>query len=98
MSTTTKQQPIKALTNFGRVAAESVVSTPNAILAHFNNNPNLVGAPPLPVDMAILKATTDLLAAKIGAAAEGGKTATAEKNHQKEVVVKVLKLFAQSRR
>ena len=84
---TTKQQPIKALTNFGRMAAESVGSTSNAILAHFKNNPNLVGAPPLPVDMATLQAATDLLAAKIGAAAEGGKTAIAEKNHQKEVVV-----------
>ena len=92
--TNTKQRPIKAVTNYRRMAAESVVSTSNAIQAHFNNNPNLVGAPSLPVDMATLKAATDLLSAKIATAAEGGKTAVAEKNHQKEVVVKLLKLFA----
>src|SRR5260370_36862660 len=95
MSTKTKQNPIKALTNYRRMAADLVVSTSNAIHGHLNNNPNLNGAQPLPVDMATLKAATDLLAAKIAAAVEGGKTAVAEKNHQKEVVVKLLKQLAQ---
>src|SRR6202521_5572450 len=86
----TKQKPIKAVTNYRRMAAEVVVSTSQAIQAHFTNNPNLTGAPPLPVDIAAVKAATDLLAAKITAAAEGGKTAVAEKNHQKEVVAQLL--------
>src|SRR5437899_352358 len=90
MSTTTKQHPIKAVTNFRRMAAEVVVATSNSIQAHFNNNPNLTGPPAPPVDIATLKAATDTLLAKIAAAAEGGKTAVAEKNHQKEVVVKQL--------
>jgi len=93
MSTTTKKQhPIKAIKNFRRMTPEVVVSTSHAIQAHFDpaNNPNLAGAPPLPVDMPTLKAATDLLSAKITAAAEGGKTAVAEEKHQKDVVVKFL--------
>ena len=76
---------------------EVVVSTSHAIQAHFDpaNNPNLTGAPPLPVDMATVKAATDLLSTKITAAAEGGKTAVAEKNRQKDVVVKLLIQLAQ---
>ena len=75
---------------------EVVVSTSHAIQAHFDpaNNPNLTGAPPLPVDMATVKAATDLLLTKITAAAEGGKTAVAEKNRQKDVVVKLLTQLA----
>ena len=87
MSTTTKQRPIKAVTNFRRLPAESVVTTSTVVHDHLNNNSNF-GAPP--VDMATLKAATDLLSAKIAAAVEGGKTAVAEKNQQKEVVVKLL--------
>jgi Fibronectin type III domain len=44
--------------------------------------------------MATLKSATDVLSAKIAAAAEGGKTAVAERNHQKEVVVKLLEQLA----
>ena len=54
------------------------------------DNPNFSGVPAPPVGMPALKAATDLLVAKIAAAAEGGKTAVAEKNQQKEVVVKLL--------
>jgi hypothetical protein len=97
MTTTKKQHPIKAVKNFRRMAAEAVLTTSQAILPHFDpaNNPNLTGAPPLPVDMATLKSSTDLLSAKIALAAEGGKTAVAEKNHQKEIVVKLLIQLAQ---
>ena len=98
MTTTTKKQhPIKAVKNFRRMAAELVVTTSHAIQAHFDpaNNPNLTGGPPLPVDMATVKAATDLLSAKITEAAVGGKTAVAEKNHQKEVVVRLLIQLAQ---
>ena len=87
MSKTTKQRPIKAVLNYRRMLAESVVSTSNVIQTRMNNNPNLTGAPTPPVEMAMLKAATDLLSAKITSAADGGKTAVAEKNHQKEVVV-----------
>ncbi len=51
---------------------------------------NFAGAPAPPVDMPALKAATELLSAKIATAADGGKTAIAQRNHQKEVVVKLL--------
>src|SRR5205823_12533462 len=90
MSITTKQSPIKAVTNFRRLPAESVVTTSTVVQDHMKDNSNFSGAPAPPVDMPALKAATDLLAAKIAAAADGGKTAIAEKNHQKEVVAKLL--------
>src|SRR5215470_18115447 len=92
MSTTTKQKPIKAKTNFRRMGPEVVVSTSEAIQAHFDNNPNVTA--PLLVDMATVKSETALLLAKIAAAQDGGKTAIAEKNHQKEVVVGLLEQLA----
>lgn len=90
MSITTKQSPIKAVTNFRRLPAESVVTASTVVQDHMKDNSNFSGAPAPPVDMPALKAATDLLAAKIAAAADGGKTAIAEKNHQKEVVAKLL--------
>src|SRR2546423_9782462 len=92
MSTTTKQKPIKAITNFRRMGPEIVVSTSEAIQAHFDKNPNATA--PLPVDMATVKSATDLLLTKIAASADGAKTAVAEKHHQKEVVVGLLEQLA----
>jgi len=92
MSTTTKQKRIKAITNFRRMGPEIVVSTSEAIQAHFDKNPNATAL--LPVDMATVKSSTDLLLAKIAAAKDGGKTAIAEKNHQKEVVAGLLEQLA----
>ncbi len=92
MSTTKKQKPIKAIVNFRRMGPEVVVSASEAIQAHFNNNPD--ATVPLPVDMATVKSATDLLLAKIAASADGGKTAVAEKNQQKEVVVGLLEQLA----
>src|SRR6478672_9767533 len=91
MTTTNKQHPIKAVKNFRRMAAEVVATTSQSIQAHFDPafNPNLAGAAPLPIDIGTVKLATDLLLTKIAAAAEGGKTAVAEKNRQKEVVVKL---------
>jgi hypothetical protein len=95
MSTKTKQHPIKALKNFRRMAAESVVSTSQTIQTKLFNDPELAGAPAPPVDAAMLKAQTDTLSAKIVAAADGGKTAVAAKNHQKEIVASLLIQLAQ---
>jgi hypothetical protein len=92
MSTTTKQKPIKAIVNFRRMGPEVVLSTSEAIQVHFKDNPNATA--PLPVDMATVKSATDVLLAKIAAAADGGKTAVAEKNHQKEIVVGLLEQLA----
>jgi hypothetical protein len=79
------------------MAAEVVATTSQTIQDRFDpaKNPNLAGAPPLPVDTATVKSATDLLLTKIAAAAEGGKTAISDKNRQKEVVVKLLIQLAQ---
>ncbi len=77
------------------MAAESVVSTSQTIQAKLFNDPDLAGAPAPPVDAAMLKAQTDTLSAKIVAAADGGKAAVAAKNHQREVVAKLLTQLAQ---
>ena len=79
------------------MAAEVVATTSQTIQVHFDpaGNPNLTGAPALPVDMANVKSATDLLFAKIAAAAEGGKTAISDKKRQKEVVVRLLIQLAQ---
>ena len=68
---TVKQKVIKAITNFRRLGPEVVVSTSEAIQAHFDKNPNATA--PLPVDMVTVKSATDLLSARIAAAADGGK-------------------------
>src|SRR5437764_11742777 len=94
MSITTKQRPIKAVTNFRRLPAESVVTASTVVQDHMKDNSNFSGAPAPPVDMPALKAATDLLLAKIAAAKDGGKTAIAEKNHQKEVVAGLLEQLA----
>jgi len=77
-----------------RLPAESVVTASTVVHDHMKDNPNFSGVPAPPVDMPTLKAATDLLVAKIAAAAEGGKTVIAEKNQQKEVVVKLLMQLA----
>jgi Fibronectin type III domain len=92
MSTKTKQKVIKAIVNFRRMGPEIVVSTSDAIQAHFDKNPNATA--PLPVDLPTVKSATDLLRQKITAAAEGGKTAVSEKNDQKQVVAGLLEQLA----
>ena len=91
MSTTT-QKPIKAIVNFRRMGPEAVVAASEAIQVRFNNNPDATA--PLPVDLATVKSATDLLLAKIAAAVDGGKTALAARNHQKEVVIRLLEQLA----
>ena len=89
---TTQQRPIKAVLNFRRMAPELVLSTSSHIYTEMYNNPNFTPpqAPALPVDQATLKSANDALAAAIAAALDGGKKAIAQKNAQKEVVVKFL--------
>ena len=89
---TIKQRPIKAVLNFRRMASELVLSTSSHIYTEMYNNPNFTPpqAPAPPVDQATLKSANDALAAAIAAALDGGKKAIAQKNAQKEVVVKFL--------
>jgi ApbE superfamily uncharacterized protein (UPF0280 family) len=88
-----KQVPIKPLMSFTRLKPEDVLSISTSIYGKMNNNPNF--GPPqaatLPFDLATLKTANDALAAAITAAVGGGKQAIAQRNHQKTVVVNLLK-------
>ena len=92
---TTKQHPIKAVLGLRKAIAEVVLSTSTHILTEIYN-PNFMPplAPAPPVDQATLKSANDALAAAIGAAVDGGKKAIAQKNAQKEIVVKLLTQLA----
>ena len=87
-----KQKPIKALKNFRRMLPEAVLTTSTHVFAEIYNNANFAvpQAPAPPVDQATLKSANDGLAAAIAEAEDGGKKAVAQKQAQKEVVVKLL--------
>src|SRR5215469_16448571 len=87
-----KQVSIKVLLNFRKMTAETLLSTSTAIYGKMNGNSNF-GAPqtlPLPFDLAVLKTANETLSAAATAAVSGGRQATAQRNREKEVVVKFL--------
>jgi hypothetical protein len=86
---------IKAVFN-RKIPAEELVVFCDGIGAKVFNNLNFAPpqAPPPPVDEATLKAANTALASANAAALDGGKRAIAQRNHQKEVVVKLLKQLA----
>src|ERR1700746_2658411 len=91
---TTKKQPtIKAATGFRIMKPEVVFTTSQAIYDALNGNAN-IPAPPAPFDLPTLLAANQALSAATSAALDGGKTAVAQRNHCKEVVVRLLDLLA----
>jgi hypothetical protein len=91
---TTKKQPtIKAATGFRSMKPEVVFSTSQAIYNGLNGNAN-IPAPPAPFDLPTLLAANQALSAANSAALDGGKKAAAQRNHCKEVVVKLLDQLA----
>jgi hypothetical protein len=90
---TTKQPYIKAATGFRKMKPETVYSTANAVYTGLNGNAN-IPAPPAPFDLPTLLAGIQLLSAANSAALDGGTKAIAQRNHQKEVVVKLLEQLA----
>jgi len=92
MSTAT-QPHIKAVTGFRNMKPETVHSTANAIYTGLNGNAN-IPVPPAPFDLPMLLAAIQALSAANSAAIDGGTKAIAQRNHQKEVVVKLLNQLA----
>src|SRR5437868_2564018 len=87
-----KQVPVKALLSFRSMPAEMVLSYSTAIYGKMNGNANF-GAPqtlPLPFDLATVKTANEALSVAITAAVGGGRQATAQRNREKDVVVKLL--------
>src|SRR5579884_3775091 len=89
---TNKLVPISAALGFAKVPAEIVLSNSTNIYGKMNGNTNF-GAPqtlPLPFDLATLKTANDALQAAISAALGGDRHATAQRNREREAVVKLL--------
>ena len=90
---TTKQPAIKAVTGFRIMKPDVLYSTSNAIYTALNGNAG-IPAPPSPFDLPTLLAANQALAAANSAALDGGRKAVAQRNHDKEVVVKLLDQLA----
>src|SRR5436309_518310 len=84
-----KAKLIKASLAFNRLPAGDVLARANAV---FDGAYNAKDAFPIPpIDPATLKAQIDALSVGITASLDGGKKAIAEREHQKEVVIKSLR-------
>jgi hypothetical protein len=89
----TNTRPIKAVFNYRKMSPGDVLSASTNIDAKLYNSVNFAPpqAPAPPVDEATLKAANAALATANAAALDGGKQAIAQRNYQKEVVVRLLK-------
>src|SRR5262249_9379882 len=81
-----KIKPIKASLGFKKASANDVWARGNAVLAGIFADKDDYPSPP--IDQAMLKSQLDTLSAGISASLDGGKKAIAEREHQKEVVIK----------
>ena len=85
----TKTKPIKAMLGFIKAGPTAILARATAVYTGINADPTDYPMPP--VDMATLKGAIDTYSSKITAALDGGKKAIAERNHQGEVVIKILR-------
>ncbi|HYR85618.1 MAG TPA: fibronectin type III domain-containing protein [Terriglobia bacterium] len=85
-----KPKKIKPIDGFSNVSDADVVSRAANVQTHMTGNANF---PDPPVDLAALKTAIDTLSALIAQALDGSKTVIAEKNKQREAVIKMLRLI-----
>jgi hypothetical protein len=87
---------IKVKAGFRRLPPEFVLTTSMHVCTKIygNNHFTPPQAPAPPVDQAMLQAANDTLSAAIAAAHDGGRQAIGQRNHAKEVVVKLLEQLA----
>src|SRR5438034_8149177 len=85
----TKTKPIQARGGYNKKSPAENLAYANAVLSGIFTDPADYPAPP--IDEATFKSTIDTLSAKITAALDGGKKAIAERNHQEEVVIKMMR-------
>ena len=85
-------QLIQASLAFTKMAAAELLSFLNAVYARMKDNPAFTVN--LPFDMAIFKAAIDSFTSAVDAALDGSKKAMAERNRQREVVIKMLRQLA----
>src|SRR3989442_6882447 len=87
--TNTKAKPIKVLGNYNKKTPTQNLANANAVHWGLYSDPGDYPTPP--VDEATFKGGIDTLSAKITAAFDGGKKAIAERNHQEQVVIKMMR-------
>ena len=85
-----KPKLIKPIDGFSNVADADLVSHATNIQAALTGNANY---PNLPVDLATLKTAIDTFSGLVAQALDGSKKVIAQKNKQREVVIKMLKLL-----
>jgi hypothetical protein len=90
--TNTKVKPIKAKLGMARAVAGNILQRANAVLAGIFTATSEYPNPP--VDMATFKSSVDTLSSDITAALDGGQKAIAQRNHQLQVVNKLLQQLA----
>src|SRR2546422_682938 len=86
---TTKAKPIKALGGYNKKSPTENLASANAVHSGIFTDP--ADYPTPPIDELTFKGTIDTLSAKITAALDGGKKAIAERNHQEQVVIKMMR-------
>ena len=86
----TKVKKIKAIDGFSNVSDGDLVSRATNIQTEMTGNTNF---PAPPVDLATLKAAIEALAALIAQALDGSKKVIAQKNKQREAVIRLLRLL-----
>jgi len=85
-----KPKKIKAIDGFSNVSDADIVSRATNIQTDLTGNPNF---PNPPVDLKNLKTAIETFAALIAQALDGSKKVIAQKNKQREAVIKMLKLL-----
>ena len=87
MSNTKK---LRALDGFSNATDGDVASRGTSVVTNLTGNPKF---PNPPVDLAVLKAAIERLLALMAEALDGGPKVVAEKNKQRETVIKMLRLL-----
>ena len=85
----TKTTPIKVLGGHTKKSPTENLAYANAVHSGIFTDP--ADYPTPPVDEAMFKGGIDTLSTRITAALDGGKKAIAERNHQEQVVIKMMR-------
>ena len=93
MSTRTKSKLIKALFGFTKLSPKDLLARGNAVLAGVYGDPAYTSLTP-PVDKATFKSGVDSFSLLSTEALDGGRKAVAARNHQGQIVIKMLRDLA----
>jgi len=89
----TQSKPIKALGGYTKKSPTDNLASANAVHSGIFTDPTDYPTPP--IDEATFKGGIDLLSVRITAALDGGKKAIADRNHQEDVVIKMMRELSQ---